>query len=430
MVEAQVRRAGGWSELWSTEDWIAVWAALLLVAASAAGLVPGLPKWKWAAAGDLGGVFSGANLARLARVVVPLAVVGLGAVALLRRTPAKFLLGFPVLVVLAALSFLIAGNARVSGWGLENVLWALLLGLAIGNLAGVPTWLRAAVNAELYVKIGLVMLGAELLLGTLLKAGAWGMLQAVLVVGVVWYACFFLARLFGLDDEFGAILATGVSVCGVSAAIAAGGALKGDPKKVSHTVSLILVVAVPMLILEPLLARVLRLSPLVSGAWIGGTIDTTGAVVAAGTIAGREALQLATVVKMAQNALIGLVAFLLAIWSAARRGKGAGRPSPRELWSRFPKFVLGFVAASLVFSLVLPEKTATSITAVTSGLRGWLFCLAFVSIGLETRVKDLVGMRGGRPAATFLGAQLINVAWTLLIAALLFGGLLFPAPRL
>lgn len=430
MAEAQVRRAGGWSELWSTEDWVAVWAALLLVVASAAGLVPGLPKWKWAAVGDLGVVFSGANIAKLAPVALLLAVVGLAAVALLRRAPARFLLGFPVLVVLAGLSFLIAGNARMGGWGLENVLWALLLGLAIGNLVGVPKWLRPAVNAELYVKIGLVMLGAELLLGTLLKAGAWGMLQAVLVVGVVWYACFFLARLFGLDDEFGAILATGVSVCGVSAAIAAGGALKGDPKKVSHTVSLILVVAVPMLILEPLLARVLRLSPLVSGAWIGGTIDTTGAVVAAGTMAGKEALQLATVVKMAQNALIGLVAFLLAIWSAARRRKGAERPSPRELWSRFPKFVLGFVAASLVFSLVLPEKTATTITAVTSGLRGWLFCLAFVCIGLETRVKDLVGMKEGRPAATFLGAQLINIAWTLLIAVLLFGGLLFPAPRL
>lgn len=430
MAETRVHHAGGWAALWSTEDWIAVWCALVLIVVCSVGLVVGLPKWKWATGADLGSVFSGGNLAKLAPVFALLLVLGTAAAALLRRAPARFLLGFPVLFILAALSFLIAGNARVSGWGLENVLWALLLGLAIGNLLGVPEWLRAAANAELYVKVGLVMLGAELLLRTLLKAGAWGMLQAVLVVGVVWYACFFLARKFGLDDEFGAILATGVSVCGVSAAIAAGGALKGDPKKVSHTVSLILVVAVPMLILEPLVARLLQLTPQVTGAWIGGTIDTTGAVVAAGTIAGKEALQLATVVKMAQNALIGLVAFLLAIWATARRKEGAERPKPRELWSRFPKFVLGFVAASLVFSLVLPEKTATSITAVTSGIRGWLFCLAFVSIGLETRVKDLVAMKGGRPAATFLSAQVINILWTLLIAGLIFGGLLFPAPRL
>jgi uncharacterized integral membrane protein (TIGR00698 family) len=359
------------------------------------------------------------------------AVLGTAVMALLKRKPAKFLLGFPVLFLLAAVSFFIAGNTRVSGWGLENVLWALLFGLAIGNIFGVPEWLRAAANAELDVKIGLVMLGAELLLRTLLKAGAWGMLQAVLVVGVVWYACFFLAKLFGLDAEFGAILATGVSVCGVSAAIAAGGALKGDPKKVSHAVSLILVVAVPMLVLEPIVARLLHLSPMVTGAWLGGTIDTTGAVVAAGTIAGKDALQLATVVKMAQNALIGIVAFLLALWATARRKGGvAERPKPRELWARFPKFILGFVAASLFFSLVLSEKTAVSITAVTSGLRSWWFCLAFVSIGLETRVKDLVAMKGGRPAATFLSAQLVNVLWTLLIASLIFGGLLFPAPKL
>ena len=431
MADTLVRRSGGWTDLWSTEDWIAVWSGLLLLGVCAAGLVVGLPKWKWATGADLGAAFSGANLAKLAPVFALFAVLGTAVMALLRRKPGKFLLGFPVLFLLAMASFLIAGNTRISGWGLENVLWALLFGLAIGNIFGVPEWLRAAANAELYVKIGLVMLGAELLLRTLLKAGAWGMLQAVLVVGVVWYACFFLARRFGLDDEFGAILATGVSVCGVSAAIAAGGALKGDPKKVSHAISLILVVAVPMLVAEPIVARLLHLSPMVTGAWLGGTIDTTGAVVAAGTIAGKDALQLATVVKMAQNALIGIVAFLLAIWATARRKGGvAERANPRELWARFPKFILGFVAASLFFSLVLTEKTAASITAVTSGLRGWWFCLAFVSIGLETRVKDLVAMKGGRPAATFLSAQLVNVLWTLLIASLIFGGLLFPAPKL
>jgi uncharacterized integral membrane protein (TIGR00698 family) len=431
MADTLVRRAGGWRDLWSTEDWIAVWSGLLLLGVCAAGLVIGLPKWKWATGADLGTVLGGANLLKLAPLFAIFAVLGTAVMALLKRKPAKFLLGFPVLFLLAAVSFLIAGNTRISGWGLENVLWALLFGLAIGNIFGVPEWLRAAANAELYVKIGLVMLGAELLLRTLLKAGAWGMLQAVLVVGVVWYVCFFLAKLFGLDAEFGAILATGVSVCGVSAAIAAGGALKGDPKKVSHTVSLILVVAVPMLVLEPIVARLLGLSPAVTGAWLGGTIDTTGAVVAAGTIAGKDALQLATVVKMAQNALIGIVAFLLALWATARRKGGvAERPNPRELWSRFPKFILGFVAASLFFSLVLSEKTAVSITAITSGLRSWWFCLAFVSIGLETRVKDLVAMKGGRPAATFLSAQLVNVLWTLLIASLIFGGLLFPAPKL
>jgi uncharacterized integral membrane protein (TIGR00698 family) len=430
MTEARVPRAGGWTDLWRKDDWISVWIAFLILAAIIAGLALQLPKWKWVAFPDLAAVFTGPNMVRLVPLFVAFIALGAAAAALLGRDVGKFLLGFPVIFVLSAVAFLIAGNTTLSGWGLEYVLWALLLGLLLGNTVGLPAWLRPAVNTELYVKIGLVLLGAELLLRTLLKAGAWGMLQAVVVVGAVWYFCYWLARRLGLDKEFGAILATGVSVCGVSAAIAAGGALKGDPKKVSHTISLILIVAVPMLVLEPIVAKLLALAPAVTGAWIGGTIDTTGAVVAAGTIAGTEALQLATVVKMAQNALIGIVAFLLAIWAAARGKKGAERPQPVEIWNRFPKFVLGFVAASLIFSLVLPEKTATGITAITTGLRGWWFCLAFVSIGMETRVKDLVAMEGGRPAATFLGAQAFNILWTLLVAALLFGGILFPAPAL
>jgi uncharacterized integral membrane protein (TIGR00698 family) len=428
-VQAVPPGPGGLSDLWSKDDWLAVWIGFLILGAFLAGFTLKLPGWKWAAVANLATVFSGANLLRLVPVFLGFTVVGTAASALLRRGAGRFLLGFPVVFVLAAVGFLVAGNAGLSAWGLEYVLWSLLLGLLIGNTVGVPAWLRAAANTELYVKIGLVLLGAELLLRTLLKAGAWGMVQAVLVVTVVWYFCYWLARRFGLDEDFGAILATGVSVCGVSAAIAAGGALKGDPKKVSHTVSLILIVAVPMLVLEPLVARLLHLASAVTGAWLGGTIDTTGAVVAAGTIAGKEALDLAVVVKMAQNALIGVVAFILAIWAVVRRKGGAERPRPVEIWHRFPKFVLGFVAASLVFSLAIGEKTATRITAVTSGLRGWWFSLAFVSIGLETRVKDLVTLQGGRPAATFLGAQLFNVLWTLLVAVLLFGGVLFAAPR-
>ncbi len=418
-----------WTDLYRKDDWISVWIGFFILAAFLAGLALKLPSWKWTGFDSLGAVFAGPNLLRLVPVFVGFLAFGAAGAALMRRDLPRFVLGFPVIFALAAVGFLIAGNTRISGWGLEYVLWALLLGLVVGNVFGLPPWLRAAANTELYVKIGLVLLGAELLLRTLLRAGAWGMIQSIFVVTAVWYFCFWLARRFGLDAEFGAILATGVSVCGVSAAIAAGGALKGDPKKVSHTVSLILIVAVPMLVLEPLVAKLIGLAPAVTGAWIGGTIDTTGAVAAAGTIAGKQALDLAVVVKMSQNALIGVVAFLLAIWSVARRRAGAERARPVEIWNRFPKFVLGFVAASLVFSLAIPEKNAAAITAVTSNLRGWWFSLAFVSIGLETSVKDLVGMQSGRPAATFIGAQFFNILWTLLVAALLFGGILFPTPR-
>lgn len=318
-------------------------------------------------------------------------------------------------------------------YGVEQVFWALFIGLFISNVLGVPGWLKAAAKTELYIKTGLVLLGAEVLIGTILRAGGLGMIQAVLVIAPVWYVCYWLAKKFGLDREFGAILATGVSVCGVSAAIAAGGALKGDPKKVSHTVSLILLMAIPMLILEPIIARAIRMPLRVAGAWIGGTIDTTAAVVAAGSIAGEKAREIAVVVKFAQNALIGLIAFLLALWSAvwkkdSPKGSPGERPKVSEIWVRFPKFVLGFIAASLVFSLLLPEGTATGITRITKDLRGIWFSLAFLSIGIETRFKDLFAMGRGKPALTFVCAQVFNIFWTLGLAYLLYSGVIFRAP--
>jgi uncharacterized membrane protein YadS len=153
---------------------------------------------------------------------------------------------------------------------------------------------------------------------------------------VIWYVAYYISRGFGLDREFSSIMATGVSICGVSAAIAAGGAVKGDPKYVSYTISMVLITAIPMLIGEPYIAK--ALAPVlgkywlhVSGAWIGATIDTTPAVVAAGGFLGGRALDVAAIVKMAQNILIGFAAFILAVyWVFRVEKKPEERVSPME----------------------------------------------------------------------------------------------------
>jgi uncharacterized membrane protein YadS len=238
-----------------------------------------------------------------------------------------------------------------------------------------------------------------------------------------------VAKKLGLDDEFASILGTAVSICGVSAAIAAGGAVKGDPKKVSHTISLVLLCAIPMLIFQPIIAKAVGMLPAVAGAWIGGTIDTTGAVVAAGAIAGPEAMSVAVVVKMAQNVLIGVAAFLLAIWFVFKGREAGGKPSAMEIWFRFPKFVVGFIIASIVFSFFMTEAFAKGVTSITAPIRAWWFNLAFICIGLDTRFKELVAMGGGRPAAAFLIAQGFNIILTLVLAYLIFGGTLFPVPK-
>ncbi len=147
--------------------------------------------------------------------------------------------------------------------------WALILGLFISNVIGVPAWLKPAIKTELFIKIGLVLLGAEILFPKILSAGIFGMIQAFIVVTMVWYFCYFLALKAGLSKSFACIMSTGVSICGVSAAIAAGGAIKGDPKEVSYTISLILLIAMPMLVLMPIIARTIGMPDAVAGAWIG-----------------------------------------------------------------------------------------------------------------------------------------------------------------
>jgi uncharacterized integral membrane protein (TIGR00698 family) len=375
-----------------------------------------------------GNILSGENIGRSFYLWLGLIILcSIGLILMGAWAPA-FIVGFLFIYVLSGIAFLIAGNTGVSYIGLEVVFWALIFGLIVSNVIGVPGWLKPSIKTEFYIKIGLVLLGAEQLFSTIVRVGAYGMVQAVIVIAAVFYVCFWVAKRLGLDDEFASILGTAVSICGVSAAIAAGGAVKGDPKKVSHTISLVLLCAIPMLIFQPLIAKAVAMAPAVAGAWIGGTIDTTGAVVAAGQIAGPNAMSVAVVVKMAQNILIGAAAFLLALWFTFRGKEMVEKPGALEIWFRFPKFVVGFIVASIVFSFFMSEASAKSIIGVTAGVRSWLFTLAFLCIGLDTKFKDLVAVGGGKPAVAFLVAQAFNIVWTLLFAYLIFGGMLFPAP--
>jgi uncharacterized membrane protein YadS len=151
--------------------------------------------------------------------------------------------------------------------------------------------------------------------------------------------------------------------------------------------------------------------------------------VAAGALISDAAMKTGVIVKLSQNALIGVAAFILVVWWAYKAGTQSNeRPGAGVIWERFPKFVLGFLVASLVFSFFLPQPMVEGTRSVLSDLRTWWFALAFVCIGLETRFVDLATMEGGRPALAFLGAQFVNILWTLLLAWLIFGGVIFPVP--
>jgi uncharacterized membrane protein YadS len=266
----------------------------------------------------------------------------------------------------------------------------------------------------------------------IIQAGAYGIVQAILVVAAIWYFTFWVCKKFGLDDDFSAMLSSGVSICGVSAAIATSGAVKGDPKKLSYVTSIVLICAVPMLVIMPAVSKAFGIPEVVAGAWLGGTLDTSGSVVAAGALISETAMKVGVIVKMSQNVLIGVAAFILSvIWTFKKAAQvpGGQKPSLMEIWYRFPKFVLGFIIASVVFSFFLNDASVNAVKGPLGSLRTMWFALAFTSIGLETRFADLAGLGGGRPALAFLIGQGVNIIWTLILAYLIFGGVLFGAPK-
>jgi uncharacterized membrane protein YadS len=255
-----------------------------------------------------------------------------------------------------------------------------------------------------------------------MRAGALGMVQAVIVVLSVWYFSFWIAtRAFRIDKEMSILLSSAVSICGVSAAIATSGAIKGNPKKLSFVISLVLIIAIPMMYLLPYIAKLIGLSEEVAGAWLGGTIDTTAAVVASGKFIGETAEQYSVIIKSAQNVLLGVAAFAISIYWSYKGSNSEIRPSGSVLWERFPKFVLGFLIASLLFSFAFDAETGKELSRVANkGARGLLFSLAFICIGLETDFRYIFKKENKKFIWSFLTAQTFNILLTLLVSWLLF----------
>ena len=390
------------------------------------------PVYQWENGKDLlSKVLTADNLLLIAIIGMIFLFLSSVAVAASGNSIKKNSAGFAVIFILAVFSLIIAGNRSISYYGIEYVVFALLIGLLLSNLFRLPDWIKEAARSEFFIKTGLIILGTSILFTDIIKAGLPGILQSILVVAAVWFFALWLSRKLKVDDEFGVILASAVSICGVSAAIVASGAIKGDKKKLSYVTTLVLLVAIPMLIILPWIIKKFGIPEIVGGAWLGGTLDTTASVTAASELVGPAATKAGVIVKFSQNVLIGVAAFFIAAWWVLRKStiaENREKPSLKLIWERFPKFVLGFIGASLIFSFLIPAGTGKQISGILNSLRTIWFALAFVSIGLEARFLDLFKIQEGRPALAFIGAQVFNIIWTLIWAYLLFGGILFPSP--
>jgi uncharacterized integral membrane protein (TIGR00698 family) len=413
------------SSLALTEDWTVVLYGFLIIAVTLFGFKLPNPSFGWKNSAELfEKVLIPTNLVAIGLIFIVVYLIAILATATLSKSINSTLKGFPIVFILTVLALILAGNSFLKNWNLEAVIFSLSIGLIISNFFSVPDWLKDSLSTELFVKIGLVILGTSIIFGDILKAGSLGLVQALLVVISVWYFAFWVSKKMGIDEEMAIIISSAVSICGVSAAIATAGAIKGDQKKLSYVISIVLITAIPMIIFMPMIANALELPEAVTGAWLGGTIDTTGAVIASGTMIGEEALKISTIVKFSQNVLLGLAAFAISVYWTYSKNESAvvkeSKPTLGLIWDRFPKFVIGFVAASLLFSFFISPEKIEEVKGGLKSLQGLWFALAFTSIGLETKFWDLFNNEGKKPLYAFLIAQLFNVFITLGIAYFLF----------
>ena len=416
------------------EDWVVVIISLpILLIAGFAYFLPSISipsdLSTWEAWGNMGFLFLIALVALFAGNLM------------LGREVAKLLRGFLFIFALAALALWVAKIPAVKYYGFEAVFFSVIFGLIINNCFGIPKWLKPAIQGEYFIKIGVVCLGATILFRDVMKSGSMGLLQAILVVTIVWFFAYFISRKLKVDRSTAMTLSSGLSICGVSACITAARVAGTDDRKLSYIVSVVLIIVVPMIYLMPWLAE--HIIPLITsdpviqqeiaGAWIGGTIDTTSGVAASSEMAfaqmGDLANKTGVIVKANQNVLIGFVAFFIALYLSTKGDDGKSqRPSLGIVWEKFPKFIIGFVAASLVFSIcqsgeIFPDFAKAKLveTSLAKTFSQLFFSLAFVCIGLDTRLKDIVSRENRSTLFAFLIAQTFNIVVTFVLAYILFG---------
>lgn len=370
------------------------------------------------------------SLALLAMILS--AIFGIGAF-FMGHNYLKFILAFLGIFILATLSYVLAAQTDMKSLGISYAIWAILLGLIISNTIGTPGWLKPAIQTEYFIKTGLVLLGAEILLGKIMTIGLPGIFVSWVVTPIVLVTTYWFGqKILKIGSKtLNITISADMSVCGVSAAIATAAACNAKKEELTLAIGLSMVFTSIMMIVMPVFINAVGMPEVLGGAWIGGTIDATGAVVAAGAFLGDTALNVAATIKMIQNVLIGLIAFGVAFyWSTKVENIGKVKVGASEIWNRFPKFIIGFLGASIVFSIlyaILSKEYSYAlidhgiIRGFTKDLRGWLFCLAFVSIGLSVNFKELKHQfSGGKPLILYVCGQSLNLILTLLMAYLMF----------
>ncbi|HKK32707.1 MAG TPA: putative sulfate exporter family transporter [Desulfomicrobiaceae bacterium] len=354
------------------------------------------------------------------------------------KDPKAFLKGFTAVFLVGIVAYFLAGQATMKHYGIGYAAWAIAIGMLISNTIGTPKWVKPALEVEFFIKTGLVLLGAEVLFNKIIAIGIPGIFVAWVVTPVVLISTFIFGQkvLKIKSKTLNMVISADMSVCGTSAAIATAAACKAKKEELTLAIGLSLVFTSIMMIVMPAVIKATGMPYILGGAWMGGTIDATGAVAAAGAFLSEKALYTAATIKMIQNVLIGVTAFGVAVYWCAKveceEGKTVGWI---EIWHRFPKFVLGFLAASILFSSIYSSLGSDAgfslidqgvIRGFSKMFRGWFFCFSFAAIGLATNFRELKPyFKGGKPFILYLCGQSLNLILTLSMSYIMFY-LVFP----
>ena len=437
------------SDLWKKEDWLAVWIGFVVILIGCVAVLTGwfdfsaakFSTWHlWENVAEKKSLFAqmnGAFWLKLLKTFLVLGILFACGVKLQGGEIKKFIPAFLCLFVLAVIVRLISAEFTLNRY-LEWAFWALIVGLLISNTVGVPDWLKPAIRTEFYIKTGLVIMGFSVLFSNIAKFGLYGLGIAWVVTPIVIIFMWWLGtKVFKMENKPLVItLAAATSVCGTSAAIATGAAAKAKKDDLSVAISISIIFTILMMVFEPMIIKATGMSQLMGGALIGGTVDSTGAVVLAGNALGPEAEQAAVLVKSIQNILIGFIAFFVAVFFATRVDRNSEQKvGAGEIWYRFPKFIIGFFVASLVASfIILPLAGSSQVAAINGVLdqyKNWAFVLAFTSIGLDTNFKEIAKqMQGGKVLWLYIVGQLFNIALTFFAVWFLLSGVVFDIPVL
>ncbi len=366
------------------------------------------------------------------------------AAAALGYRPAAFAPSFLLVYALSMAIFAAGAWTNAQYYNIEPPLVALLLGLVISNTVGLPSWLQAGFRVEFFVKTGIVLLGATLPFKLIVWAGPVAILQASVVSIATFLVIFLVGTRLGLDRRLAATLGAGGAVCGVSAAIAIAGAVRAKKEHPPIVITLVVLWAIVLIFVLPLACRALQLPAGVGGAWIGTSefADAAGFAAAQayggqagpGTgIAGTadQAVWSYTLIKVVgRDVWIGIWALVLSIisvtrWETVTTGE---RVDYGQVWWRFPKFVVGFLLASVLITLVVRSASFGDYNSLIkpglvlpiTTLRTWAFIFCFLSIGLTTRLRDLAPA-GGRPAIAFTAGVAVNLVLGFVMSVLVFG---------